>query len=109
VAQYYGSWTTARIGIGTREELDDHPDRYAQFQFIDEQVCRALAARRPVISLDTRKKELLGNYRNAGRQWRATGRQRPVKVRSFRRRGYERIRTGPTTWGATWGECRHLS
>ena len=56
------------------EEGADHPDRDAQFQYINEQVRRALAAQRPVISVDTKKKELLGNYQNGGRQW------RPVKV-----------------------------
>lgn len=52
------------------EEGADHPDRDAQFQFINEEVRRALRATRPVISVDTKKKELLGNYQNAGRQWR---------------------------------------
>lgn len=52
------------------EEGNDHPDRDAQFQHINEQVRKALANRRPVISVDTKKKELIGNYENEGRQWR---------------------------------------
>lgn len=60
------------------EEGDDHPDRDAQFQHINEQVRQALAHGRPVISVDTKKKELIGNYRNAGRQWRTT--KSPQKV-----------------------------
>ncbi len=52
------------------EEGDDHPDRDAQFQHIHEQVRRALAGRRPVISVDTKKKALVGHDQNAGRQWR---------------------------------------
>jgi hypothetical protein len=50
---------------GTRkmEEGEDHPDRNAQFEYINDQVRRALRAKRPVISVDTKKKELLGNYR----------------------------------------------
>lgn len=52
------------------EEGDDHADRDAQFQHINEQVRRALAAGRPVISVDTKKKELIGNFQNKGRQWR---------------------------------------
>lgn len=70
---------------GTRktEEGADHPDRDAQFQYINEQVRKALAARRPVISVDTKKKELLGNYENAGRQWRPTNVPHPVKVHDF--------------------------
>ena len=51
------------------EEGGDHPDRDAQFQYINEQVRRALAAHDPVISVDTKKKELLGNYENQGRKW----------------------------------------
>jgi hypothetical protein len=51
------------------EEGADHPDRDAQFRFINEAVRSALVARRPVISVDTKKKESLGNYGNAGRQW----------------------------------------
>lgn len=52
------------------EEGDDHPDRDAQFQHINEQVHKALANGRPVISVDTKKKELIGNYENEGRKWR---------------------------------------
>jgi len=52
------------------EEGEDHPDRDAQFRYINEQVRRVLAAGRPVISVDTKKKELVGNFENRGRQWR---------------------------------------
>jgi hypothetical protein len=51
------------------EEGDDHPDRDAQFRHINAQSKRALAAGTPVVSVDTKKKELLGNYDNHGRQW----------------------------------------
>ena len=51
------------------EEGADHPDRDAQFRFINSQVKRALAAKTPVISVDTKKKELIGNYENGGQQW----------------------------------------
>jgi transposase len=51
------------------EEGADHPDRDAQFRFINAQVKRALAAGMPVISVDTKKKELVGNYGNGGQQW----------------------------------------
>ena len=60
------------------EEGADHPDRDAQFRLISDEVRTALAARRPVISVDTKKKELLGNYANAGRQWRPA--KRPTRV-----------------------------
>jgi DDE family transposase len=55
------------------EEGGDHPDRDAQFQHINRAVQDALRAGEPVISVDTKKKELIGNYQNRGRQWRPTG------------------------------------
>jgi len=60
------------------EEGEDHPDRDAQFRHINTQVKRALAKGTPVISVDTKKKELLGNYDNSGRQWLPA--KQPVKV-----------------------------
>jgi hypothetical protein len=51
------------------EEGADHPDRDAQFRHINAQVKRALVIGMPVISVDTKKKELLENYQNAGKQW----------------------------------------
>lgn len=52
------------------EEGGDHPDRDAQFRHINNAVGKALRAGAPVISVDTKKKELIGNYHNQGRQWR---------------------------------------
>ena len=60
------------------EEGADHPDRDAQFRHINRTVKRCLRQGIPVISVDTKKKELIGNYLNAGRQWRASG--QPVHV-----------------------------
>jgi hypothetical protein len=60
------------------EEGADHPDRDAQFRHINTQVKRALATGMPVISVDTKKKELLGNYDNGGQQWLPA--KRPVQV-----------------------------
>ena len=61
------------------EEGGDHPDRDAQFRYINAQVKRTLARGAPVVSVDTKKKELVGNYANAGQQWRRQ--KKPVKVR----------------------------
>ncbi len=61
------------------EEGEDHPDRDAQFRHINARVKASLAHGTPVISVDTKKKELLGAYRNAGRQWRPA--KQPVKVK----------------------------
>jgi hypothetical protein len=60
------------------EEGDDHPDRDAQFRHINAQVQRTLAKGSPVISVDTKKKELVGNYANGGRKWRRE--KSPLKV-----------------------------
>ena len=59
-------------------EGDDHPDRDAQFRYINATVKRALAQEIPVISVDTKKKELVGNYINDGKKW--TPSKIPVKV-----------------------------
>ena len=61
------------------EEGRDHPDRDAQFRHINAAVKRGLAQRGPVISVDTKKKELIGNYVNAGQQWLPA--KQPTKVR----------------------------
>ena len=60
------------------EEGADHPDRDAQFRHINARVQKCLRQGIPVISVDTKKKELVGNYINAGRQWRAA--KQPVAV-----------------------------
>src|SRR5713101_3904721 len=65
------------------EEGDDHPDRDAQFRYINRAVKQALRAGEPVISADTKKKELIGNYQNQGRQWRKTGTAAKVNGHDF--------------------------
>jgi hypothetical protein len=65
------------------DEGSSHPDRNAQFEYINAEVLAAQAADQPVISVDTKKKELVGNYRNAGREWRPKGDPRQVKVHDF--------------------------
>jgi len=65
------------------EEGEDHPDRDAQFRHINQCVKRALAVGRPVISVDTKKKELVGNYVNAGQQWLPTRQPRQVQGHDF--------------------------
>ena len=70
VAQLLRALGYSLQGNRKAEEGADHPDRDAQFQYINERVREALAAGQPVISVDTKKKELIGNYENPGRQWR---------------------------------------
>src|SRR5438034_5391828 len=60
-----------------------HPDRNAQFEHIAAHVHTALRQGQPAISVDTKKKELVGNFKNAGREWRAGGQPRPVRVHDF--------------------------
>ena len=65
------------------EEGDDHPDRDAQFRHINKRVKRAMRAKQPVISVDTKKKELLGNYDNTGQQWRPAKQPKKVNGHDF--------------------------
>ena len=70
VAQLLRSNGYSLQGNRKTEEGNDHPDRDLQFRHINEQVRQALKSGQPVISVDTKKKELVGNYENPGRQWR---------------------------------------
>ena len=66
----------------TREGAS-HPDRDAQFAHINEQVRAFQKRRRPVISVDTKKKELVGDFKNSGREWHPQGRPEEVRVHDF--------------------------
>jgi len=61
----------------------DHPDRDAQFQYIDQRVKEYLRASQPVISVDTKKKELVGDFKNQGREWQPKGQAEKVRVHDF--------------------------
>jgi DDE family transposase len=61
-----------------------HPDRDAQFRHINEQVKAALDAGQPAISVDTKKKELVGDFKNAGREWHPKGKPELVRVHDFK-------------------------
>ena len=65
------------------DEGSKHPDRNAQFEHINAKVIAARVAGQPVISVDTKKKELVGNYRNAGSDYRPKGDPRRVNVHDF--------------------------
>ena len=67
----------------TREGTHN-PDRDAQFGYINAQVAAALAAGEPAISVDTKKKELVGDFKNAGRELRPKGQPEPVRVHDFK-------------------------
>jgi len=73
----------SRQGNRKANEGRGHPDRDAQFEHINRQALEFQEAGQPVISVDTKKKELVGNYRNAGTDWCAEGRSRRVNVHDF--------------------------
>ena len=60
-----------------------HPERDAQFRYINDQVKAALAAGEPAISVDTKKKELIGDFKNSGREWHPQGSPEEVRVHDF--------------------------
>lgn len=65
-------------------EGKDHPDRDAQFDYINRSVQRFQRRGQPVVSVDTKKKELLGDFKQSGREWRPQGCPEPVRTHDFR-------------------------
>jgi hypothetical protein len=65
------------------QEGRQHPDRDAQFRYLNEHVKESLDKGLPVVSVDTKKKELVGNFKNPGRQWRPKGEPELVNVHDF--------------------------
>src|SRR3989454_942326 len=66
------------------KEGANHPDRNAQFEQINQTVKAAIGAGQPVISVDTKKKELVGDFKNAGREWRPKGSPELVRSHDFK-------------------------
>jgi Rhodopirellula transposase DDE domain len=66
--------------VKTREGAD-HPDRDAQFRYINDTAAAAIAAGQPVISVDTKHRELVGEFKNGGREWAPKG--KPVEVNTY--------------------------
>ena len=60
-----------------------HPDRNAQFEYLNAEVARFLKRGQPAISVDTKKKELVGDFKNGGRDWRPRGQPEEVRVHDF--------------------------
>lgn len=67
----------------TSEGKADHPDRDAQFRYINRRAKLFWRSSRPVISVDTKKNELVGNYKNGGREWRRKGSSTKVLSHDF--------------------------
>ena len=66
-----------------RQEGTSHPDRDAQFEHINATADQFLTGGQPVISVDTKKKELVGNFKNGGREWHPSGKPAAVLVHDF--------------------------
>ena len=66
-----------------QKEGTTHPDRNAQFAYLNSRVTPHLRAGEPVISVDTKKKELVGDFHNGGREWQPSGQPEPVRVHDF--------------------------
>lgn len=64
-------------------EGSSHPDRNAQFEYINRQVLAFQKQQQPVISVDTKKKELVGEFKNSGGEWQPKGQPQEVKVHDF--------------------------
>ena len=65
------------------KEGSSHPDRNAQFEYINGQVQAFQKRGQPVVSVDTKEKELIGNFRSAGREWHRQGHPEEVRTKSF--------------------------
>ena len=74
---------TLQANRKTREGAS-HPDRNAQFEHINAQVSGFQAAGQPAISVDTKKKELVGDFKNGGRELRPKSEPEPVRVHDFK-------------------------
>src|ERR1700686_2890317 len=86
------------------DEGSKHPDRNAQFEHINAKAIAAQAAGQPVISVDTKKKELIGNYKNGGTDYRPKGDPQRVKVPRLRGQA---TRQGRALWRVRrWCQCR---
>src|SRR5262249_40550517 len=70
-------------GCRKTKEGSSHPDRNSQFVFIHSEVQRLQRRGQPVISVDTKKKELVGDYKNAGQEWQPPGEPEEVRVHDF--------------------------
>jgi Rhodopirellula transposase DDE domain len=74
----YSLQANAKVLEGTQ-----HPDRNAQFQYLHEQVKQFLVAGQPVVSMDAKKKELIGEFKNGGQEWQPQGWPERVHVHDF--------------------------
>ena len=95
------------------KEGSSHPDRNAQFEYINAKATEFLKNGQPAISVDTKKKEQVGEYKNGGREWRPKGQPEPVQVHDFGKqkgRALRSLRLGAERrLGQRWHRSRHVS
>src|SRR3954469_7808818 len=84
VAALLSDWGYSLQANRKTKEGQDHPDRDAQFEHINQQVRTFQEEGQPVISVDAKKKELIGDFRNPGREWRRRGHPEEVRAKDFR-------------------------
>jgi transposase len=87
-------------------EGKQQPDRNAQFEYINKEIKEFQESKLPVVSIDAKKKELVGNFKNAGQEWHLTGKPENVNVHDFEsgKRNKKAIPYGvyDVTWNAGW-------
>ena len=83
-AKLLRGWGYSLQANAKMREGKQHPDRDAQFRHISDTAKAAVAAEQPVISVDTKKKELVGDFKNAGRGWRPKGEPELVRVHDLK-------------------------
>jgi hypothetical protein len=91
------------MGVGIRPaKVATPPDRDAQFHDLNAQVTAARAAGEPAIAVDTKKKELVGNSKNAGQSLRLKGNQKPVRGRTVHYGVYDIAGNHPARRWPAW-------
>jgi Rhodopirellula transposase DDE domain len=83
VAALLSDWGYSLQANRKTKEGQDHPDRDAQFESINQQVRAFQAEGQPVVSVDAKKKELVGDFRNSGREWHRRGHPEEVRAKDF--------------------------
>jgi hypothetical protein len=83
VAALLSDWGYSLQANRKTKEGEDHPDRDAQFEYINQQVRAYQRQGLPVVSVDAKKKELIGDFRNSGREWHRRGHPEEVRAKDF--------------------------
>lgn len=83
VAALLDDWGYSLQANRKTKEGEDDPDRDAQFEYINRQVRAFQRDGQPVVSVDAKKKELIGDFRNPGREWHRRGRPEEVRAKDF--------------------------